>query len=466
MAWVVYGLAQLLALGFSWVAAGEIPQNTPPVNPSLLFWGAAGGSEVRVEQRWLDGSTSDLVFSLRHADGTSLELAGLQSADSSLKAGMVDATEGSYCYLQFRKTELTYTVYAGLMTPAAGNSGGLAGLVVEDSGLALEILDFSSTYESRLGAELFNQLALSPDPEGFALPLAADPSSVSWARDILDEVLASQEPEGDAVANALSFAGEAEVNGRTGYLFTRPAGGSGEGKQYVVDIGGRIFFRNNGDADWARLVEEGGKDRRMESESLWSVRLAFPETNHPAIDARLQAWVNQMVATSLAEAGDYYDVREGDSGWELWLDYRLTNPPGEALSVVFERGLNPAHSAHPTSQLTVLNFSTHSGEPLALTEIFQLPEQALAIFARRAPELLRQWLANIQEDNAREEPLFSEGLAPTWENYRAFGLEPEGVRLYFQEYQVLPYVFGKPEIFLPLADLLPAQPAALLWPAK
>jgi hypothetical protein len=58
---------------------------------------------------------------------------------------------------------------------------------------------------------------------------------------------------------------------------------------------------------------------------------------------------------------------------------------------------------------------------------------------------------------------FAQNVARALRNGVEFGLEPAGIRLYFQEYGVLPYVFGLPTAFIPLADLQSALPRAEIW---
>ncbi|MCD8140790.1 MAG: RsiV family protein [Planctomycetaceae bacterium] len=58
---------------------------------------------------------------------------------------------------------------------------------------------------------------------------------------------------------------------------------------------------------------------------------------------------------------------------------------------------------------------------------------------------------------------FAEGFVPTQDNYAALALVPGGVRVVFQQYQVLPYAFGMPSVFFSLDELDPAGPDLALW---
>ncbi len=69
----------------------------------------------------------------------------------------------------------------------------------------------------------------------------------------------------------------------------------------------------------------------------------------------------------------------------------------------------------------------------------------------------------MKEADIADAVLFEDGFGPTRENFRDFVLVPGGVRVIFQEYQILPYVFGLPEAFYSLEMLAPAEPRLEDW---
>ena len=55
------------------------------------------------------------------------------------------------------------------------------------------------------------------------------------------------------------------------------------------------------------------------------------------------------------------------------------------------------------------------------------------------------------------------GTAPEAENFSSFALTPEGIRIFFQPYQVAPWAAGPQVVDIPLDALADAGPRLSLW---
>ena len=55
------------------------------------------------------------------------------------------------------------------------------------------------------------------------------------------------------------------------------------------------------------------------------------------------------------------------------------------------------------------------------------------------------------------------GTAPEAENFSSFALTPEGIRIFFQPYQVAPWAAGSQVVDIPLDALADAGPRLSLW---
>ena len=56
------------------------------------------------------------------------------------------------------------------------------------------------------------------------------------------------------------------------------------------------------------------------------------------------------------------------------------------------------------------------------------------------------------------------GTMPEEKNFSVFLLEPEGLTIYFEPYQVAPWSEGTIMVTLPLKALSPAKPRMEYWP--
>ncbi|GHS90675.1 hypothetical protein FACS1894107_02330 [Planctomycetales bacterium] len=207
----------------------------------------------------------------------------------------------------------------------------------------------------------------------------------------------------------------------------------------------------------------------VENNFDWRVRTAFPATGVAAVDAQVSAFLKNFLAGQIAASGEVFAPYNAT----LTVVGKLTRPSSRAVSVVLLMDNYEQSAAHPSHLTRVLNYEA-SGAALPFNKIFGKPENALTIFARLAPDLALEQLKKIvADDGALAQPDaadlqemltgFQDGFAATAENYAAVGLEPTGVRLYFQEYQIAPYSFGMPTVLIPLADLADAEPNLALW---
>lgn len=115
------------------------------------------------------------------------------------------------------------------------------------------------------------------------------------------------------------------------------------------------------------------------------------------------------------------------------------------LNVVLT-GYQYSGGAHGLTVITTFVFDRETGDQMTFDNLFSksyltlLSEQSLAELRRIDPSLETFSFA-------------LDGTAPQKENFKAFTLEPDGMHIIFQNYQVGPYVIGNPEITIPYTSI-------------
>jgi hypothetical protein len=119
-----------------------------------------------------------------------------------------------------------------------------------------------------------------------------------------------------------------------------------------------------------------------------------------------------------------------------------------------------AGAAHPYHYSKIVNYDLGLGRPLDLGELFLPGSDYLSRLAEYCTAELSQ------RDIAFEG--FSDGAAPTPENYRNWNITPDGLLITFDEYQVAPYAAGPQMVTVPYSVLQtivnPQGPLATLIP--
>ncbi|MDR0362550.1 MAG: RsiV family protein [Planctomycetota bacterium] len=202
----------------------------------------------------------------------------------------------------------------------------------------------------------------------------------------------------------------------------------------------------------------------------WSIDGGYPHTGIPAVDEKLTDWLVNLVKATMAEAAESYLPDLGYEGhvqsYEANLRHAVTRPGPEVVSVVFFAWRHYSLQAHPMTDITTVNLRL-CGDELTLDDMFDDPEAALRIIAKESESTLRKKVREERPEcfeDGESDAFLADGFEPARDNYENLGLEPDGVRVYFPLYQVLPYALGIRNVSVTLDKLAPAGPRKDIWP--
>lgn len=209
-------------------------------------------------------------------------------------------------------------------------------------------------------------------------------------------------------------------------------------------------------------------EERIKARFTVAFTLDMPVLGVQAADDDLRAFMDRQVRWGLENGADRFGA-EPDESIHITVAGTASRPLPGILSVFLTTNFDNNLAAHPTQMLAVRHYDALTGEPAGLDALFAEPERALTLFRWLAPDAVIRW----GQESAGEgglafgrEDLFMEGFRLEHENYSAYTLEPGGIRLHFQQYQVLPYAWGQPEAFMPLEALAAAGPSETVWPKR
>jgi hypothetical protein len=148
------------------------------------------------------------------------------------------------------------------------------------------------------------------------------------------------------------------------------------------------------------------------------------------VDIRKEEFMKEVTA------GDYDDRLP----YEFYVNYEVSYSGINFVSVVlylyyYEGG------AHGSSVAYSFNYDLDYNRNVKLSDLFE--GNYLEIISDFCKAELMKDSENADAD------WVNEGAAPKAENYETFTLNEEGLIIHFQQYQVLPYVAGAPDVFIP-----------------
>jgi hypothetical protein len=125
------------------------------------------------------------------------------------------------------------------------------------------------------------------------------------------------------------------------------------------------------------------------------------------------------------------------------IDYEVNNATADLLSVEMKITIYEAGAMHPGHTLYGINYDLQEGKFLNLADLFQPDAQYLETISSFCIDSL----------SSRNILSWEEGALPKAENYQVWNLAPEGMIIFFNEYQIAPYAAGPQSVLIPYEHL-------------
>ncbi len=192
-----------------------------------------------------------------------------------------------------------------------------------------------------------------------------------------------------------------------------------------------------------------------EDHPYYTVDIVYPETNNQqeqtaiegALKAELDAYAQNVAnldATMMPSLGQGYKLALSIT----YKSYKGTLPQGPVTSYLFTY-YEDTGGAHPNASFKTFVFD-QSGKALTIHDIVGADLSKLASLTTAQVEAqVKQRLGQSDISGS----IFSEGLAPTDENFSTFVIDGSDLVLELPPYQVAAYAMGSFEVRIPLSSL-------------
>jgi hypothetical protein len=168
-------------------------------------------------------------------------------------------------------------------------------------------------------------------------------------------------------------------------------------------------------------------------------------------DPRVLAF-NQRLSNLVTKEVDAYrksfqelPVTPNSNGSFLEATYTIVSQIGDLWSFKFDFSFYADTAAHPGLNSLTLNYDLGRGRELTLADLF-LPNSNYL-------EVISAYCVNELRKQPYAESSALEGAQPTSENYRNWNIEPGGLLITFDAYQVAPGAAGPQKIVVPYTEL-------------
>jgi hypothetical protein len=211
-------------------------------------------------------------------------------------------------------------------------------------------------------------------------------------------------------------------------------------------------------------VREDSEEQRYSLSASYPQLSLIASASDHSINTAVASFINticeQWRSESIATAKIKREMREQfkSAAWDdLSISYGVTMNTRNLFSVQFSISTYGAGAAHPNSVTRTLNFRRDSGAQLGLTEIFRPASDYLNTLSTYCIADLEQQVHKGSGPSGEAEShnsWIATGAGPSYQNFERFVLEPGGLRIFFDPYQVDCYAAGRYEVYIPVASLM------------
>lgn len=171
-------------------------------------------------------------------------------------------------------------------------------------------------------------------------------------------------------------------------------------------------------------------------------RSAMAGAFNKAVKDHVMVYVNEFKAFTDESTDDDRKFLPEGVNYTLDLGYSVEHADENFISISFARSTYTG-GAHPNHWTTTVNFDRKNMKELALADLFK-PDSG---WLKKISGLAVADLKTQMEDSA-DEDWISRGAGPEADNFRSWAVTEEGLKFFFDPYQVGPYAAGPFEVVI------------------
>lgn len=193
-------------------------------------------------------------------------------------------------------------------------------------------------------------------------------------------------------------------------------------EEIQIEMKGNVYFQNE-------TIKDKSKG--------YDISINYPQFSGNDFSV-LNLMLKNIANKYLQDFKKYKPLKGEDNYLEAGYKIEFANDNLVAVSFSDESFTGGAHPNHSTQ---TLNFDLKNKKKILLTDIFNPNTKYL------------QKLSQVSKEELGENLQFEDGIKPVIKNFSNFLLTKKGLLIYFNEYQVAPYVSGMQEIIISFDEL-------------
>lgn len=194
------------------------------------------------------------------------------------------------------------------------------------------------------------------------------------------------------------------------------------------------FSENNSNYTMKNLKE--GSDK-------YHIDIYYPQTNYDVLNIKIKADIQNIVS-------DFKNLLNEEHDKEYVLEisfdyYEYENYISFAFNVFTQTG-----GAHPNTRTFTVNYDIRNNKIIDIVELTKMYPNILKVFSKISYESLKDNDKILEYGN---EEMFNKGIEEKIENFRNFVFDKNNIILFYNPYDVAPYVAGSFIVKIPYENL-------------
>lgn len=183
-----------------------------------------------------------------------------------------------------------------------------------------------------------------------------------------------------------------------------------------------------------------------ELEEDYEIEIYYPESKYSLLNEKIKNKMEKYINEFKEEIKEFEKI--GDNKFTLSINFDSYEYE-EYISYVFHIFVD-LQGAHPNTYIWTISYDIKSKELIDINTLVRKNKDILNILSGYAYEELKQ-NSSIKEDNTLD--MLVDGTKPVSDNFSKFAFTKEGLKVFFQRYDVAPYYLGEFEVTVPYDKL-------------
>lgn len=212
-------------------------------------------------------------------------------------------------------------------------------------------------------------------------------------------------------------------------------------KNYVSNFLSSIQVISDGKVETEKKIQE--------ITDLYKIRIYYPYTAYEVLNHEISSFIQQYknefqanIQNSNIPVSQFYtlDIRYDSYSYQNFISY--------VFFIFLDTG-----GAHPNTYIHTITFDKDSKKVVTIESLMKKNSTILEILSKESLFQLQQSEKFQNEDLTNIHDMLIEGTRPIAKNFRNFAFSSDGLLIFFENYQVAPYVYGSFQVKIPYSKL-------------